>query len=174
MKELKKNKALFLCLGGTVIEEDATFNPNTNRPEYRFRPNILKTIRDYHQEGFKLVLVSNAPQINDGAILPSQYNHLIQDVMENVLLFVSNNPLSPVVRISRDDVFYDVFVADEKDHEWAKPDPSTAFRVSRDHNVSLKESVMIGDGANDEKYASNAGISTYIHINTIISPPNEE
>jgi D-glycero-D-manno-heptose 1,7-bisphosphate phosphatase len=49
-----------------------------------------------------------------------------------------------------------------EDHPDRKPNPGMILRASRDHNIDLKSSVLIGDKASDIEAANRAGVQSIL------------
>jgi len=53
----------------------------------------------------------------------------------------------------------------KKDSYMRKPNPGMIFKAAEQHNVNLKESIMIGDNISDVEAGQNAGIGINILFN---------
>jgi D-glycero-D-manno-heptose 1,7-bisphosphate phosphatase len=144
-------RGLFLDRDG-VINEEIDF---LHRPaDARFVPGIFSLCRTAQSLGYKLFIVTNQSGIARGYYTEADF-HSLMDWMRNEFLREG-------VRL--DAIYFCPFHPDHgigdyrREHENRKPDAGMLLQAAREFNVSLPQSVMVGDRCSDIAAANKAGL----------------
>jgi HAD superfamily hydrolase (TIGR01662 family) len=140
------NKALFLDLDGTLIETRSGNTFPKDEKDWKFKSRVLGKIKQFFDQGYKLIVVTNQAGIDEGYATPLEFNLKVQNI---------NDQISNFLRVSAgkyhcwqdqtDDVYW--MVADYNEHPWRKPGPDAAFFAADKFNINLSKSVMVGDAS---------------------------
>lgn len=168
-KEMNKQKVVFMCLVGTLIE-NVKFNGE--EVTYNFKEGVLPFLKAQFKDGFKFIIVSNQLDVEMGNILPVQLQNLIRDVRANIELYVSEKTdryYSGIV----DKAFIGSYIADSKNSSLRKPFPTAAVLAEKELNVDISKSAMLGDGDTDKAFAFNSQIPFYIDVAQLVQKKDE-
>lgn len=140
-------RAVFLDRDGVV--NDITVQDNVPHPpdtldEFRLLPGVIEACQALHQTGFKLIVVTNQPDVARGTQTIS--------VVESI-----NNRMVELLPI--DDVF--VCYHDNSDNcDCRKPKPGMLLAASEKWDINLAQSFMVGDRSGDILAGAAAGCRT--------------
>jgi D-glycero-D-manno-heptose 1,7-bisphosphate phosphatase len=143
------NRAVFLDRDGVInklIYRDGRPTSPRNIAEFEFEAGVENALRVLREAGFKLFVVSNQPELMRG-LLTSESLGLMTDRILNTLKIDE-------VRICPHD--------DDDECRCRKPQPGMLVELARKHDVSLKESYIIGDTWKDSRAGSSAGCKSII------------
>ena len=152
-----KQKAIFLDRDGT-INKYIGFLRDEN--EFELLPEVTKAIKTINESGYLAIVVTNQPVIARGEVTYEQLE-TIHEKMETLLgrdgayldaiYFCPHHP----------DKGFEGEVAELKIAcECRKPKPGMLLTASKDYNIDLSQSWMIGDGKNDVMAGKAAGCKT--------------
>ena len=152
-----KQKAVFLDRDGT-INKYIGFLRDEN--EFELLPEVTKAIKTINESGYLAIVVTNQPVIARGEVTYEQLE-TIHEKMETLLghdgayldaiYFCPHHP----------DKGFEGEVAELKIAcECRKPKPGMLLKASKDYNIDLGQSWMIGDGKNDVMAGKAAGCKT--------------
>lgn len=94
-------------------------------------PNVIKTLRALKSKNIKLALATNKP------------HQFVQQMLEHFKIYE----------------FFDTFIG-SSDSIKRKPNPDILFECCKQTNINPKDSLMVGDSANDINAAKNANIDS--------------
>jgi D-glycero-D-manno-heptose 1,7-bisphosphate phosphatase len=140
------NRAVFLDRDGTVIEERGYLS---DPALVCLLPGAAQALRTLHAEGWKLFFISNQSGLGRGFFSPDQMNAVHHRCLEILT--------SEGVEITDS---YLCVHSPEDGCPCRKPSPWLLEQASRDHDVDLKASWMIGDREGDILCGRNAGCCT--------------
>jgi D-glycero-D-manno-heptose 1,7-bisphosphate phosphatase len=167
-----KQPAVFLDRDGTIT--DMVYYPGHALVDSPCSPSQLALVegagaalRSLQELGYKLVVVSNQPGIAKGHFTPKihqqikeRLNHLLD--LEDVALtgqhYCLHHPQSKLAEY-------------RKDCGCRKPQPGLLLQAAQEHDISLRDSVTIGDGLTDVMAGTKAGTQTILltTVNSLIA-----
>lgn len=136
-----------------ILDRDGVLNRKPPRAEYvrtwedfEWLPGAKTALRLLHEEGYRVVVVSNQAGIGRGVM------------SEQMLAAIHDRMMSDVEADGgRIDAIYHC------PHDWndgcecRKPAPGMLFQAQRDHHLDLSRTLFIGDDPRDEEAANAAG-----------------
>ena len=152
-----ENKALFMDLDHTIIKPKSGKTFPVNIDDWMFVPGVLKIMKKFSDDGYKIIIVSN----QGGIEMKYQTEEDTLKKFHNI----TKEAKSFGVDITK--FFY--CITNFKDHFDRKPNPGMAFKAEKEFNLDLKESVMVGDLDTDKEFARNARIPTYYDIKEFLN-----
>lgn len=152
-------KAIFLDRDGT-INKYVGFLREVD--QFELLPDVAEAIKLINSSGYLAVVCTNQPVIARGEVTTSQLSD-IHNKMETELgksgAYIDGLYYCP----HHPHKGYPGEVEDLKiDCDCRKPKPGMLIQASKDYNIDLTESWMIGDGENDVKCGQNAGCHTVL------------
>ena len=155
------NKAIFFDRDGIITPmiyepEEGLVETVRTVKDVTLMFGIVDVMKAASEKGYKLIIVSNQPNIGLGKISPQVFedvrNEMKKQLGERGILL--------------DDEFYAYYHPYAKLPEYSemkdirKPKPDMILQAAKKHDINLKESWMIGDGVNDVKAGHAAGVKT--------------
>ena len=158
-----KNKAVFLDRDGVINEviyhkEMGIVDSPSTVEQFKLLPDVGKAINKFHEQGFKVFIVSNQPGMAK--------NHYNKDVFEEIQEKMKNELAKDGAKIDAE--YYCLHhpeAAVEKYHvmcDCRKPKPGLILQAAKENKIDLSESWMIGDGINDIQAGQAAGCRTIL------------
>lgn len=152
-----KQKAIFLDRDG-VINNYVGFLRNID--EFELLSGVTDAIRKINESGYLCIVITNQPVIARGEVTVAELNE-IHNKMETLLglegCYVDAIYYCP----HHPHKGYKGEIPDLKiECNCRKPKPGMLLKASRDFNIDLQSSWMVGDGVNDIKAGKNAGCRT--------------
>ena len=147
------NKAIFLDRDNTIIEDPGYIN---NPDQVKLLDGAPEALSSLKALGYKLVVVSNQSGVARG-IVTEEVLGQIHKRLEQLLAEKG---------VSLDRIYYcpyhieGVIPKYRKDSDWRKPNPGMLLAASRDMDIDLKESWMVGDTTNDIEAGARVGCRT--------------
>lgn len=153
---IKMKKAIFLDKDGTLIK-DVPYNANPDLLE--FYPDAFSTLRFLKEAGYTLIMITNQAGIAYGKFTHEEFKKYFERLHEKVkeetgieidaLYYCPHHPKGNVTEFTS--------VCDCR-----KPQPGMIVKAAHEHNISLKDSWMIGDILNDIEAGNRAGCKTIL------------
>ncbi len=147
-KHLKeKNRAIFLDRDGVINKSKVVKGkpfPPLSLEEFEFNAGIKSVIVALEDKNFKKIIITNQPDVERGKT--SKKN--IEDIHAFILKYLSI------------DEIYVCWDAYDGASDLKKPSPGLILKAAKEHNISLKDSFMIGDRWKDIDAGSRAGCKT--------------
>jgi D-sedoheptulose 7-phosphate isomerase len=144
-----QHRAVFLDRDGvinrTFVRDGKPFPPTTLQ-ELEVLPGVPEALRELKQHGYKLLVVTNQPDVARG----KQSQQTI-DAMHQVLS----------ARLPLDDIFV-CYHTDKDKCDCRKPMPGMLLEAAKKHNIDLAASFMVGDRWRDIDAGYNAGCKTIL------------
>lgn len=152
-----KQKAIFLDRDGTINKYVGFLR---DIDQFELLPNVSKAIKKINDSGYLAIVVTNQPVIARGEVTFDELKN-IHNKMETLLgndgayldgiYYCPHHPHKG----------YEGEIPELKiDCDCRKPKPGMLFQASKDFNIDLNESWMIGDSDNDILAGENAGCKT--------------
>lgn len=146
-----KEKALFLDLDGTLIRTRSGNKYPENIDDWEFMSRkVLIAIKKYSEAGFHICIVAN-----DGGI---ELGHYTKEQIETKLDCIGKE-LEQYIGQTVNYAF-----CGNMESYMRKPNPGMAYRFALELELSLRDSVMVGNTETDAKFAKNAYIGTYLDV----------
>ena len=147
-----KSPALFIDRDGTIIKQiDGHYISSIEQIE--LIENIFPAILMLQNEGYLIIIVTNQAGINKGILSNEQVDEINQHIIQ--LLKKQGIDISAV------------YVCPHKPEEQCKcrkPQPGLLLKASKEHNIDLENSIIIGDTDKDTEAGLNAGLKKVIKI----------
>jgi len=142
------NKAVFLDRDGTINKEVQYLD---DAEKLELLPNVAKVIKILNEGGFKVIVITNQSAIARGL--------LTREKLEEI-----HNKLSKLLSDegSKIDAIYYCPHHPDENCECRKPRTGLILKASKEYNISLKDSYMIGDKLVDVETGKNAGCKTIL------------
>lgn len=144
-------RAVFLDRDGIVNEEIGYLY---RAEDVRFIPGIFSLCRTASQLGYRLIVVTNQAGIARGFYTEADFEALMQWMREALR----------AEGVELDAVYYCPFHPEHgiggyrREHEDRKPGTGMLRRAAREFDLTLAESVMVGDRCSDIAAANSAGL----------------
>ena len=134
--------AVFIDRDGTIMEDcDYCSDPK----DVRVFPGVLEALSRLKSQGFKVIIVTNQSGIGRGLFTLDQYRAVEAEVLRQIgdglidaTYFCPDMPGQP--------------------SNCRKPEPGMIIEATRDHELDLSRSFLIGDKEIDVECAHNAGV----------------
>jgi len=142
------NKAVFLDRDGTINEE---VNYLSDPKDLKLLPGVAEAIRMFNEANYKVIIITNQSAIARGFLTVEKLNN----IHEKLLKLLEEKG----ARI--DAIYYCPHHPDEE-CECRKPKAGLILRASKEHNINIRMSYMIGDRLIDIEAGRNAGCKTVL------------
>ena len=140
-------KAVFLDRDGVINKNKDDYVKNIS--ELEIFPNISEPIKQLKNLGFFVIVITNQSAINRGLTTHENINKIHQTIQE----YLKSN------KTFIDAFFYCPHKPEEK-CICRKPKPGLIIQATKEFNINLKSSWMIGDRDSDIKSAEFAGCNS--------------
>lgn len=154
-----KQKAIFLDRDGTINEYVGFLR---KEEDFRLIPGVSEAIKKINNSGYLAIVVTNQPVIARGEVTEEELEE-IHKKMETLL---------GLDGAYIDDIYYCPHHPDKgfegeipelkKECDCRKPKTGMLEKATREHNIDLSSSIMIGDSTLDIKMAENAGMQSVL------------
>lgn len=143
----KSIPAVFLdrdgVLSHTFVRNGKSYAP-LRREDFKLMPNTSRSVKLLKQQGYKVIVVTNQPDIGNGMVTLEVVESMHQKLREKTEV---------------DDIFLCAHRQDEG-CECRKPKPGMLFDASEKHGLDLSKSFMVGDRESDIEAGKRAGCRT--------------
>lgn len=147
---VKKNKAVFLDRDGVLVKsiifKQKGYAPR-NLKEFKILPKVDYYCKLLKKKGFKLIIVTNQPDISRGLILSSDLKKM-NEILKK--------------RTNYDDIYVSTSTSNKS--YFRKPNPGMLYKAIKKYKLNVKKCFMIGDRASDIMAGYSAGCKS-IFIN---------
>ena len=157
MNNTYKTPGLFLDRDGIINQDDDYVY---RIEDFIINEGIYKVIRCAKNYGLKVIVVTNQSGIGRGMFSEKDFNKLTSWMMSK---FNENNASIDKVYFSPNHPSKGKGKYKKEDYD-RKPNPGMILKAESEFNISLENSVLIGDMESDIKAARNAGIKNIIHF----------
>ena len=136
------SSAVFIDRDGTIMEDtDYCSYPK----DVRIFPGVLEALRRLKSRGFKLIIITNQSGIGRGLFTLDQYRAVESEVLRQL-----GDGLVDATYYCPD--------APGQYSNCRKPAPGMVVKATKDHQIDLSRSFLIGDKEIDVQCAHNAGV----------------
>ncbi|AFI05384.1 D-glycero-beta-D-manno-heptose 1,7-bisphosphate 7-phosphatase [Helicobacter cetorum] len=147
------NKALFLDRDGIInIDKGYVYK----REDFEFQKGIFELLSHAKHLGYKLLLITNQSGINRGYYTLKDFEKLTEYLQENLLKKLG---------FSLDGIYFCPHTPQENCY-CRKPKPLLILQATKEHNINLEQSFMIGDKESDIMAGLNAKVKNNILLTT--------
>ena len=147
MKRLSKNKAAFLDRDGVInraiIRKGRAYSPILLK-DFKFLPKVAPAVKALKAAGFKIILVTNQPDVGAG-----KQKLAVVKAMHRLV----RSKLAP------DDIEV-CYHTQEQGCSCRKPKPGMLLQAAKKWRIDLKKSFMVGDRWRDVEAGKAAGCQT--------------
>ena len=147
-----KSPALFIDRDGTIIKQiDGHYISSIEQIE--LIENIFPAILMLQNEGYLVIIVTNQAGINKGILS----NELVDEINQHIIRLLKKQGIDVSA----------VYVCPHKPEEQCKcrkPQPGLLLKASKEYNIDLENSIIIGDTDKDTEAGLNAGLKKVIKI----------
>ena len=155
-------RAVFLDRDGVInrafVRDGKPFPPPTPQ-ELQILPGVPEALRELKANGFKLLLVTNQPDVGRGKLSVQTLDAMHEDLRAHL-------PLDDILVCCH---------TDQDKCDCRKPMPGMIIEAARKHNIDLAASFMVGDRWRDIDAGYNAGCKTIlIDYGYAERPPDHE
>jgi D-sedoheptulose 7-phosphate isomerase len=144
-----KTRAVFLDRDGVInrasIRDGKPFSPGTME-ELEILPGVPEALRQLKSHGYKLLVVTNQPDVGRGKQSRQSLDAIHRDLLE---------------RFPLDDILVCCHTDDDR-CDCRKPLPGMLIEAAKKHNIDLASSFMVGDRWRDIDAGYNAGCRTIL------------
>ena len=127
------------------------------------KPGVAQTIKDFKEEGYKVIVVTNQPVIARGDITFEQLE-IIHAKLDTMLADIETYIDDYFICTHHPDKGFEGEIVELKiDCNCRKPKPGLLFSAIQKYNIDMDKSIMIGNSDSDNLASRAAGI-TYIGI----------
>ena len=144
--------ALFLDRDGVLIKDGHYLCDPT---EVSLCPGSKELVETAHRENWAVVVITNQSGISRGYFSWSDYERVTDRLLA---LLGAAAPLAGI--------YANGHGPEAPAGSWRKPSPTMLLEASRDLNLDLKKSLLIGDRLSDLEAGARAGVETLIHVLT--------
>lgn len=148
-------KALFINLDGTTVTTKSGRAYPLHSEDWQLNLDLLPVIKDAYKKKYKVFIITNQPQIKQGFSTDFLFTRRIKNI---ITLIESRLSLKNLI------INYEYNSELDSNHYNNKPNPGMAYELAIEHELSLLNSVMVGDTLNDKLFAQNAGIGYYCDV----------
>jgi len=156
-----KNKAIFLDRDGVINEviyhkEMGIVDSPSSVEQFKLLSDIGKAINKLQELGFKVIVISNQPGLAK--------KHYDIDVFEKIKKKMETELAKYGAKLDAE--YYCLHHPEAKIVEYQvicncrKPEPGMILQATKEHNIELSKSWMIGDGINDIQAGQKARCKT--------------
>jgi D-sedoheptulose 7-phosphate isomerase len=142
-------RAVFLDRDGVInrafVRDGKPFPPPTPQ-ELEILPGVPEALRELTANGFKLLLVTNQPDVGRGKLSVQTLDAMHEDLRAHL-------PLDDILVCCH---------TDQDKCDCRKPMPGMIIEAARKHNIDLAASFMVGDRWRDIDAGYNAGCKTIL------------
>ena len=136
------SSAVFIDRDGTIMEDtDYCSDPQ----DVRIFPGVVEALQRLKSRGFKIIIITNQSGIGRGLFTLDQYRAVESEVLRQL-----GDGLVDAIYFCPD--------APGQHSKCRKPAPAMVLQATRDHQIDLSRSFLIGDKEVDVECAHNAGV----------------
>jgi len=157
------NKAVFLDRDGVITEiiyhkEMGIIDSPFHVDQIKLLPDVGKAINNFHNLGYKVIIVSNQPVIAKNHFEMNTFNQMKEKVKTELIKQAASVDAEYYCLHHPEGIIKDYTMV----CSCRKPKPGLILKAADEHNINLSESWMIGDGITDIIAGSQAGCKTIL------------
>lgn len=160
---MKINKALFLDRDGVININHGYVHSKYN---FDFVDGIFDLVREARKAGYMVIVVTNQAGIGRGYYSEAQFHELtlwMCDVFKKQLAQIDKVYFSPYHPTAGLGIYL-------RDEETRKPRPGMLLKAKLEFNLSLRDSVLVGDKSSDILAGAAAGVGVNILLSDDPAP----
>lgn len=148
-----KSKAAFIDRDGVINEDYGYVSKWKN---FVFINGALDALQTFKRCGYKIIIITNQSGIARGFFSEEEYYLLTKNIKKSIKKY----------GITIDDIYHCPHLPEGVVEDYAvdcdcrKPKIGMIVRASKDHNIDLDKSILIGDKRSDIQCGINAGIKS--------------
>jgi len=156
-------RSVFLDRDGVINEliyypEHAVVDSPFTVEQFRLIPGACEAINQFHELGFKVIIVSNQPGMAKGYLSQRTFDKIRKKMSDELAkegtscdgeYYCFHHPEAKIARL-------------KANCECRKPKPGLLLQAAKDLNLDLSQSWMIGDGLTDIQAGKSAGCQTIL------------
>ncbi len=153
MTTKQHHKTVFLDRDGVINRDSPDYIKSWE--EFNFLPGSLDALKEFHENGYRVVLITNQSAVGRGMITPGGLNHIHQMMKDEIA--------------SHGGLVSDIFFCPHVPAEGCacrKPEPGMILQARKKYHIDLLQAVMVGDSAKDIECAKNAGCGRTVLVRT--------
>lgn len=150
-------KVLFIDLDGTIITTKSGREFPIHSDDWKLLPTTLDALTYFYNLNYKIIIVTNQGGISLGYVSEKVFINKIENICKKI---------EKILKFKEGTISYSYCKDMESFNR--KPNPGMAFDNLSEYNLTLQDSIMIGDFQSDEDFSINAGISKFIHVDNLI------
>lgn len=154
MKQLQK--VLFTDLDSTLIETKSGRTFPIHSDDWKFILPTLDVIKALYGKGYKVVIVTNQDGIESGFLSEKVFINKIETICKQ---------LETLLKLESNSISY--YFCPKMESYNRKPNPGMVALAMEDYELTLRDSIMLGDMGSDKEFAYNAGVRHFVHIDDI-------
>ncbi len=155
------NKAVFIDRDGVINNDEGHYYIYRTK-DFKLNTGIIEGLKQLHNAGYKLIVITN-----QGGVAKGEYTEDdVEKIHGHFLQLMFDND----IRIA--DIYYCPHHSDVEECDCRKPKPGMILQAIDEHDISAKESYLIGDSDRDIEAGNAAGLKQCFKIekNTSILP----
>jgi D-glycero-D-manno-heptose 1,7-bisphosphate phosphatase len=147
------NKAVFLDRDGTIIEDTGYISAPE---EVKFIPGAIEAVKKLNQAGYKVIIISNQSGVARGILNEAMLQSIDKTMHRKILNGGAHIDGSYYCPHHPEHGVYPY----RQYCECRKPHPGLIKKATREHEIDLSKSFMVGDKATDIETGKRAGVKT--------------
>ncbi|MBU0959023.1 MAG: HAD family hydrolase [Nanoarchaeota archaeon] len=144
---------VFLDRDGVINKDKGVYITSWN--QFEFLPGFLDVIREFTERGFKIIIVTNQPQIERKMLEESELDYIHYNMGFEIMK--SGGKI--------DGIYYCPHSSNKC--ECRKPKSGMLLKAKKEHNIDFKNSIIIGNSWKDMNAGSNVGCTTCFLIDRL-------
>jgi len=149
-------KALFCDLDGTLITTRSGREFPLHGEDWKFIDKTLECIKTFYSNDYIICIVTNQGGIQTGFVSTAAFELKINTICAKI---------EKLLKLPEGTINYN-YCPNMVDYN-RKPNPGMAFDLAIEHEIDLRNSIMVGDMESDKLFAYNAGINKYLNIHEV-------
>ncbi|MAT89597.1 MAG: hypothetical protein CMC35_02800 [Flavobacteriaceae bacterium] len=150
------NKAVFIDVDGTLVHTRSGRAYPVASTDWKVREGLIKPLKQYHKDGFKIILIADKAEIETGLITEREVIRRLDDICDRIV---------QLCRLTTMDLG---FIYSTKEGFNKRPNPGMAYELCQEYELDLGECIMIGKSDMDVEFYKRAGIGTYISFENLL------
>lgn len=150
-------KLLIVILDGTLITTRSGKSFPVHSEDWKFKAGWYELFKAAIEKGYRLTIIDNQFSVGDGFVSEVNFNKKI----ENICTIIEKE-----VRLPKNSIITNFCLSDTEDYR-VIPNPGMLYELALDYEVRLDQSILIGNGKDNEYLAAIAGIPFYYDIDSL-------
>ena len=151
--ELKK--ALFCNLDNTLITTRSERKIPLHSKDWKLDDSVLSCIKAYNKNSYLICIISNQLSIGEGYMSKEVFHRKMEEICTTI---------ERMLKLEENIVYAYSTLPDIYN---SKPNPGMAYDLAVEHELDLRNSIMVGNSEEDRLFSLNAGFRKYYNINEV-------